>query len=413
MTDNSGPFSDYPLPYQSYDDMADVFRQYVSPGKLDLWEGFGFKLVLGKRNGITFTDAYSGKEYINCHVNGGCYNLGHNNPRVVQAVQEALGKLDIANHHFGSPLRAQLGERLSATTGHALSRVVYGVSGGEAIDVAIKAARAHTGRQKIVSAQGGYHGHTGLSLAAGDPEYRELYHATLPDFVQVPWDDPEAMAQAVDSNTAAVLLEGIPATMGMCPPSEGYFQAVRQACDAVGAAFIVDEVQSGLGRTGKIWSYQHDGIVPDILVTGKGLSGGIYPITATLMTPEIHEILSRNPTSHISTFGGAELGCVAALAVLDIIEEPGFLKRVTELGERFEEELHNLPFRLRRRGMFMGLEFEEESQAFLTLLRLFEAGVFPFPSGNDRRVLQFLPPLTITDDEASDLIGRVQQVCTE
>jgi len=131
------------------------------------------------------------------------------------------------------------------------------------------------------------------------------------------------------------------------------------------------------------------------------------------MTPEIHEILSRNPTSHISTFGGAELGCVAALAVLDIIEEPGFLKRVTELGERFEEELHNLPFRLRRRGMFMGLEFEEESQAFLTLLRLFEAGVFPFPSGNDRQVLQFLPPLTITDDEASDLIGRVQQVCTE
>lgn len=393
--------------------MTTVFREYVAPGKLDFWESFDVKIVLGEREGIYFTDAYTGKRYINCHANGGCYNLGHNHPAVVEAVREGLGKVDIGNHHFASPYRARLAERLSATTGHALSRVVFGVSGGEAIDLAIKAARAKTGSRKIVSTHGGYHGHTGLAVAAGDAEYRDPFLADLPDFVQVPWDDAKAMAQAIDDDTAAVLLESIPATMGMCPPSNGYFEAVRKACDAAGVCLILDEVQSGLGRTGKIWSYEHDGIVPDILVTGKGLSGGVYPITATLMTPEVHEPLNQHPTAHVSTFGGAELGCMAALAVLDTIEAPGFLDDVTRKGERIAEAFSDMPFKLRQRGMFMGLEFEEESHAILALLKLFEAGVFPFPSGHDRRVLQFLPPLTITDDELDDLVARVQKVCAE
>lgn len=404
------PLGDFPLPYASYEELAKVFREHVSPGKIDMWESYGASIVLGPRQGIYFTDVYTGKKYINCHSNGGNYNLGHCNPRVSDAVRNVLGKLDVGNHHFASPWRAKLAERLSATTEHKLPRAVFGVSGGEAIDLAIKAVRAKTGRQKIVSAHGGYHGHTGLALATGDPSFRDLFGANPEGFVQVDWDDADAMEAAIDDDTAGVILESLPATMGMCIPSRGYFARVRELCDRSGACFILDEVQSGLGRTGKFWSYQHDGVVPDAIVSAKGLGGGIYPISATLMTKELHEPLNQNPTIHVSTMGGSEIGCVAALEVLDIVDEPGFLDRVTELAARFAEAFADLPFELRQRGLFMGMKFDDEAKAFMTLLRLFGEGVFPFPSGNDRTVLQFLPPMIISDEEAEDLIARIRKV---
>ena len=397
-------------PYASLEDLARVFREHVAPGKLALFEKVGLAFVLGRRQGIWFEDAYTGRRYVNCHCNGGVFNLGHCNPRVSEAVRDALGRLDIGNHHFLSGYRARVAERLSATTGHALPRVVFGVSGGEAIDVAIKVARGAAGRSGVVSARGGYHGHTGLALAAGDPSYREAFGANLPGFLQVPFDDLAAMDEAVGDGTAAVILEAIPATLGMPIPRAGYFAAVRRLCSERGARLIVDEVQTGLGRTGRWWGYQHEGITPDAIVTGKGLSGGIFPITATLLTPEMHAVLDggADPFVHVSTFGGAELGCVAAGAVLDVVGEPGFLERVTELSERFAKGFEGLPVDLRRRGLFMGLCFGSAEAALGGLARLFEAGVFAFPAGNDRRVLQFLPPLVISDPEAEDLITRVR-----
>jgi putrescine aminotransferase len=208
-----------------------------------------------------------------------------------------------------------------------------------------------------------------------------------------------------------VLLEAVPATLGMPIPNSGYFAAIRKLCDERGARLLVDEVQTGLGRTGRWWGIQHESVIPDALITGKGLSGGIYPITATLLTQEMHEVLDSptNPFVHISTYGGAELGCVAAQAVLDIIGEPGFLDHVAALSERFEQAFAPLPFELRRRGLFMGLRFGSETEALGALLRIIQQGVFCFPAGNDRTVLQFLPPLILSDAEAADLIGRVER----
>ncbi len=398
-----------PQPFASYEELAAVFREHVAPGKLAFYEGRGLQLVMGRREGIWFEDAYTGMRLINCHCNGGVFNLGHCNPQVTGAVAEALGTLDIANHHFASGHRARLAQRLSATTDHALPRVVYGVSGGEAIDLAIKAARGTTGRQKVVSAKGGYHGHTGLGLAAGDSAFRDPFGPNLPGFVQVPFNDSVAMEQAIDDETAAVLLEPIPATLGMPMPKEGYLPEVRRLCTERGACLLADEVQTGLGRTGRWWGYQHEGIVPDAIITGKGLSGGIYPITATLLTKRLHEVLDGgdNPFLHISTFGGAELGCVAANAVLELVGAPGFLERITDLSARFGQAFEPLPFQLRRRGLFMGLAFASENEAFGALLRLLQQGVFSFPAGNDKAVLQFLPPLIISDEETDDLIERV------
>ncbi len=398
-------------PYADFESLAQDFREHVAPGKLAFFENAGMPVILGRRQGIWFEDTYTGKRFINCHCNGGVFNLGHCNPRISDALRAALGRLDIGNHHFPSGHRARLAARLSASTAHRLPRIVFGVSGGEAVDLAIKTARGSTGKPRIVSAAGGYHGHTGLAMATGDPSFRECFGPSLPDFVQVPFNNMEAMEEAIDDQTAAVILEAIPATLGMPLPQSGYFSETRRLCSERGARLIVDEIQTGLGRTGKWWGYLHEDIAPDAITAGKGLSGGIYPITATLMTEEMHAVLDggADPFVHISTFGGAELGCVVANAVLDIVEEAGFMERVSELSERISAGLAGLPFELRRRGLFMGLGFASSEKAILALLKLFEAGVFVFPAGNDRRVLQFLPPLVISDTECADLIERVQR----
>lgn len=398
-------------PYDQRASAARAFREHVNRGKVETYERMGFDVLMGEREGCVFRDAYSGRELINCHGNGGVFNLGHRNPRVLAALSRALEHLDIGNHHLISGWRARLAERLVATTGGALSGVVFAVAGGEAVDLAIKVARARTGRRGVVSARGGYHGHTGLAMATGDEQYLAPFGPRPEHFSQVPFDDIDALERAVDDHTAAVILEPIPATLGMPIPRPGYLAQVARVCRERGAVFIVDEVQTGLGRTGRVWAYQHEGVEPDVLVTGKGLSGGLYPIAATLMTRELHALFDRHPFVHISTFGGAELGCAVALEVLEVLEEPGFLERVTALGQYFQRELGaRQSFTLRQRGLFMGLAFKVAGAGMFATKALYDAGVFAIYANNDTSVLQLLPPLTIDDATAERVVRTVTRL---
>lgn len=398
-----------PQPYASRTEAEASFADHVNRGKVEAFRSLGLELVMGAREGVRFQDAYDDRWYVNCHCNGGVFNLGHRHPEVVAAVRRALDDLDIGNHHLVSGWRARLGERLAATTDGALPGVVFGVSGGEAVDLAIKVARAATGRVGVVSAVGGYHGHTGLALAAGDPAYRDPFGPNPPGFRQVPFDDVAALDEAVGDDTALVLLEPIPATLGMPIPSPGYLAGVREVCDRRGALLAFDEVQTGLGRTGTVWYHRQEDVTPDLLITGKGLSGGVYPITATLMTADLFAFFDTHPFIHVSTFGGAEPGCLAALAVLDVIERPGFLERVTAVGERIERDLAGMPFTVRRRGMFMGLAFDDGAGGLLATKQVIDQGVFAIFANNDPSVLQFLPPLVIADEELDDLLARVHR----
>ena len=398
-------------PTQPYADRAAAtaaFAEHVNRGKVIAFDALGLDIVMGEREGPWFADAYSGARYWNCHCNGGVFNLGHRNPTVVQAVRDGLDGLDIGNHHFVSGYRARVAERLAASTGGRLSGVVFGVSGGEAVDLAIKVARGHTGRLGVISAVGGYHGHTGLAMAAGEPSYREPFGPNPPEFVQVPYNDLDAMGAAIDDTTACVLLEAIPATLGFPLPEPGYLAGVQALCRDRGALLAIDEVQTGLGRTGTVWYHEQEGVEPDLVVTGKGLSGGVFPITATLMTPEVHGFFDEHPFVHISTFGGAELGCVAAGAVLDIVTEPAFLDRVEALGQRFEAGFEGAPFAVRRRGLVMGLVLPEEGGALFATAALIRAGVFAIFANHDTSVLQFMPPLVLTDAEADEIIAAVR-----
>jgi acetylornithine/succinyldiaminopimelate/putrescine aminotransferase len=394
------------------------FARHVSSGKAAFFTQAGIDFVTGERQGIYLSDL-DGKRLINCHCNGGVFNLGHRNPRVIAALQRALAAYDIGNHHLMSGVRATLAERLAALSPGDIKRVVFGVSGGEAVDLSLKLARAHTRRPKIISALGGYHGHTGLALAAGDESYRKPFEPLSPGFVQVPFGDLAALDAAMGEDTAAVIFETIPATLGVAIPPEDFFAGVRKLCDRWGAVMIMDEVQTGLGRCGKVWGIDSYGVTPDIIVTGKGLSGGIYPITATLYGDHLNPFLNENPFIHISTFGGSELGCLVAQEVLDILEEPGFLEHVRAMAALFEAGFARLieghPLVLveaRQKGLMMGLKLADPRCGPWMTAAGFQSGILTIFANNDPSVIQVLPPLIIQEDEVLQVLVILDHMLT-
>jgi acetylornithine/succinyldiaminopimelate/putrescine aminotransferase len=395
-------------------EVFDLFARHISSGKARFFQSIGIDFVLGERQGPYLRDISGKKEIIDCHCNGGVFNLGHRNGEILAALRESLEALDIGNHHLVSEQRALLAARLAQTSPGELPYTVFGVSGGEAVDLAIKVARGYTGKEKIISAKGAYHGHTGLALATGDEKYRAPFGPASPGFVQVPFNDVQALQEALDDRTAAVILETIPATYGVAIPSDDYLPQVREACTVRGALLIADEIQTGLGRTGKLWGVEHYAVEPDIMVIGKGLSGGIFPLSATCFRAELESVFHEDPFIHVSTFGGAEVGCPVAMKVLEISSDPHFLEHVQEMADFFREgfgglqEKHpNIVVRLRQLGLMMGIEMSNEMCGPLFSKAAYEAGFLSVYANNDTRVAQFLPPLIIDRALAKELLAKV------
>jgi putrescine aminotransferase len=396
------------------------FSNHVSSGKAAFFTSFGLDFVFGRREGPFVWDATGNKRLINCNCNGGVFNLGHLNPKICQVLKDCIEELDIGNHHFISEQRGLLAEKLACLTPGDITYTVFGVGGGEAIDCAIKLSRGYTKKLKVISAKGGYHGHTGLALAAGDDKYRDLFGPQLPGFVQVPFNDRDALKSALDDNTAAVIFEAVPATLGMPIPDTDYYSYVKSLCEGKGAIFIIDEVQTGLGRTGKLWGIEHFNVIPDIMVLGKGLSGGVYPISATCFKPELQSVFHENPFSHLSTFGGAELGCRVALAVLEESSRPEFLTHVRRISAIFTREFDNLKkrhpeilVRLRQLGLMMGMEMVNENCGPIMSKACYDNGLLCIYANNDTSICQLLPPLIIEEDLAHEIIERLDKSLLE
>ena len=395
------------------------FSEHVSSGKVAFFDAAGIDFILGKREGAMMWDIAGEKQLINCHCNGGVFNLGHHNSEIIKTLQMSLEKFDIGNHHLISEPRAELGAKLAELLPGDITFTVFGVSGGEAIDLAIKIARGYTKRNKIISAVGGYHGHTGYALAAGDSKFADPFGVVAQGFVKTPFNDIEALKQNIDKQTAAVIFETIPATLGMPIPDNDFYQNVRELCDKNGALMIIDEIQTGFGRTGKLWGIEHYGAVPDIIALGKGMSGGIYPMSATCFTPKLESVFHQDPFAHISTFGGAEVGCAVALKVLQLSSQPSFLAHVNDLANIFRQGFQQLRqkhpsllVQLRQLGLMMGIEFTDPQLGPLFTKAAFEAGFFSVYAANDTRVAQFLPPLIIEDAMAVELLERVDAALT-
>ena len=401
---------------RSNTDIVNLFARHVSSGKAAFFESAGVSFAPGKRQGPYLWDTAGEKRLIDCHCNGGVFNLGHRNPEIIEVLVQSLQELDIGNHHLISEQRAVLGSMLAGVTPAGLTYTVFGVGGGEAVDLAIKVARGYTGRDKVVSAKGGYHGHTGFALAAGDETYRVPFGSMAPGFVQVPFNDIGVLEQAVDDDTAAVIFETIPATYGIAIPDQEFYVQVRELCDRRGALLIIDEIQTGLGRTGKLWGVEHFNVVPDIMVIGKGLSGGIYPIAATCFREEYEVVFHKDPFIHVSTFGGAEVGCPVAMKVLEISSDPAFLSHVQEIADVFSGGFKGLKERhpeilvgLRQLGLMMGIEMPNEQCGPLFSKAAYDNGVLSVFAKNDPRVSQLLPPLIIDRALAEEILERVDK----
>jgi len=397
-----------------------AFAEYSQPAKAKMWQEYGMALVLGRREGPYMWDMDDGQPFFNLHTNGGTYNLGHRNPEIIRVVKEALDEIDIGNGHLISKARGELAEMLAGLMPGDLRYTIFGVSGGEAVDLAIKVARGFTKRATIISAVGGYHGHTGLALATGDAKYRDPFGPQPPGFKQVPFADINSLEKAIDGHTAAVILETVPATLGIAVPPPDYYPAVRDLCTRKGILLIMDEVQTGFGRTGKLWAFEHYGIIPDIVVLGKGSSGGIYPITATVLREPLIHIFDDDPFAHVSTFGGSEIGCRVMQKVLEISSAPAFLDHVNSLAKIFSDGAEELRrkhggifVRLRQLGLFMGLELADEFSSMMLCATAYRNGLFMVYANNERKVCQCLPPLIISHSEAHEILERLDKSLDE
>jgi len=398
------------------EEIFEEFASFVSYGKVEIYRGLGFDFVPGRREGCYIWDIEGRKRLLNCRSSGGVFNLGHRHPVTTEALRSALNELDCGDHLLISEQRAALAKRLAGLLPGDLTYTVFSVSGGEAIDLAIKLARGHTGRAGVISVSGGYHGTTGLATAAGDPKWKDKFGPMTPGFSQVPFGDLEALEPAVGEDTAAVLLETYPATGGVQVPPDGYFQGLREICDRTGALWIDDEVQTGLGRTGTLWAVDEYGLTPDIMVLGKGMSGGIYPLSATCISERLELFFRDDPFIHISTGGGTELGCVVTMAMLDVITAPGFLEHVRAMGELLEEGLVQLGERhpdvqagFRRKGLMAGVDMVEEPMGLLLTMELYKNGVLALFADNNPRTMIIMPPLVAGEMEIGEVLEALER----
>jgi acetylornithine/succinyldiaminopimelate/putrescine aminotransferase len=410
-------------------ELLKLYAKHVNGPKVKFFKSVGLGLIPGERNGIKLKTLAGPKqtdpplELYNCRTSGGVYNLGHCNPRIFQTVKDALDAgLDIGDHILLSEQRALLGKKLADLLPGDINKTTFGVSGGEAIDCAIKFSRAYTKRRGCVSAIGGYHGHTGFALATGDPNFKDNFLWDLPEFKQVPFGDTEALRKVVTEDTACVILETIPATAGILIPENGYFAEVREICENKGVMMIIDEVQAGLGRTGHLWAiygglYPNEKIIPDFMVLGKGMSSSIYPISTCSYKPFIEKaVFKKDPFIHISTTGGSDIGCVIALEMLEIQSDPNFLNHVKEMGkifkkglEEIKERFPNLIKEVRGRGLMWGIEFYNEEDSQLAMLFIIKEGVLLDYCGNKKDTLKILPPLIVEKNDLEEILLRIRE----
>jgi acetylornithine/succinyldiaminopimelate/putrescine aminotransferase len=397
-------------------EIIEINRKFVCPEKIKIFNDIGINLVIGKREGPYIYDV-DGKKFIDLHINGGTYNLGHCPPQIIKALNKALEMgLDIGNHHFPSSQRGRLAQKLVELSPGDMKSVVFASGGSEAVDVAIKSARHATKRKKIVSIDHGFHGRTGLSGSVGDTKNAQFFLSDTPDIsVGVPFNDINKMEDALKADdVAAVIIETIPATLGFPLPEQNYLSDVKLLCEKYGALYIADEIQTGLGRSGKLWAIEHYGVNPDILVTAKGLSGGIYPVAAAVLNKKAGAWLYEDGFAHISTFGGSEIGCYVGRKVLDIVSDLKLLSDVNTISAYLSESLKNLqkkyPYLLeiRQKGFIAGLKFDGEIAGIEMVKALYDNGIWAMIAGYDYSVIQFKPYI-YTDKSLVDDIIKIME----
>ena len=371
-----------------------------------------FPVTIEKGVGAHVWDV-DGKEYIDCMGGYGVALVGHQNQRVNNAIKEQIDKIITVHSSLYNKTREEFLKTLIALTPKGLTQVHLNNSGAEAIEAAMKFARKFTGKKGMVAMKGSYHGKSfgALSLTF-NPKYRKAFAPLVEKVSFASYGDIESLRSVIDDDTAFVILEPIQGESGIIVAPDGFLQEVRKLCDEKGILLIFDEIQAGLGRTGRLWACDHWNTVPDILCLAKGIAGGV-PMGATVVRPDILDSMGKG--EHSSTFGGNPISCAAGTAALKALTEDGLIENSEKMGKMFKEgleklkEKHNIIREIRGKGLMIGIEMKFEVRDIL--MGLIKEGVLMLYSG--RNILRILPPLVISEEDVTKVLHALDSVLSE
>jgi len=398
---------------------VEAFRNHINPGFLEYRKATN---VEGAEAVVEWSDAgpnsyrdVTGREYIDCLGGFGIFNVGHRHPKVVKAVTDQIRRQPLHSQDLLDPLRAMLAKTLAMLTPSGLDFAFFCNSGTEAVEGALKLARSFDpAKQTIVAATKGFHGKSYGSLSASaKAEFRRPFGPMLPNIEHVPFNDLLALrdmmtsCKAVGEDVGAVLLEPIQGEGGVNIPSDDYLPGVRDLCDEFGALLILDEVQTGMGRTGKMFCCEHYGVAPDLMCLAKAFGGGVMPAGAVVGRRDIFARLFDNPFLHTSTFGGNPLACAAALATVNVLIEERLPQRAAAMGERMLDGIRraaaahdDLVVDARGKGLLMAIEFRTNEIGFEFGKRMLDRGVLVSGTLVNALTIRIEPPLTIAEEQA-------------
>jgi acetylornithine/LysW-gamma-L-lysine aminotransferase len=369
-------------------------------------------VVITRGKGALLWDI-NGKEYVDCMGSYGVALLGHSHPKIVKAVCEQAETLISCHASLYNNKRTEFLQKLMRITPKSLNKAFLSNSGAESVECAIKLARKYTGKPEIIAVMGGYHGKTmGALSATWDKKYRKPFQPLIPEFMHVPPDNLEKLAEAITDKTAAVLLEPIRGEGGVRVPPDDFLPGVRELCDEKGLLFILDEVQTSFGRTGKLFGCEHWGVTPDVMCLAKPFAGGL-PIGITVAKEPVMSAFKVG--EHSSTFSGSPLVCAAACAAVDVLVKEKLAERAANLGGYFKDKLEALQTKYKIvkevRGLGLMLAMELRYDVRNIILKTMDKGVLMLDAG--RNVLRFLPPLVIEKEQIDKTISVLDEVIGE
>ena len=392
----------------------------VSSSFIELEEKYGahnyhpLDVVIERGEGVWVYDV-EGRKYLDCLAAYSAVNQGHCHPRIMQAVVDQMKRVTLTSRAFRNDQLPLLYKMLHDLTGYDMSLPMN--SGAEAVETAVKAARkwayyvkgVRPGKAEIIACANNFHGRTTTIVSfSTDEQYRDGYAPFTPGFVMVPYGDADALERAINPNTAAFIVEPIQGEAGIVIPPDGYLKRVEALCRANNVLFVADEIQSGLGRTGKLFAHQWEGVRPDMITIAKALSGGYYPISAVLARREVLGVF--NPGDHGSTFGGNPLACAVARAALQVLIDEQLVERSAEMGGYFLDKLRTVQSpaikEVRGRGLWIGVELHGHARPYCE--RLMQEGVLCKETHD--HVIRLAPPLVITREEIDWAFDRIRKV---
>ncbi len=404
------------------------FNDYVNPGFLKYRKSVSndYTAIEWSDSTCRFRDIH-GREYIDCLGGYGTLNMGHRHPKIVAAVKAQLDRQAIHSQELLDPLRGLLSKLLADITPGDLQYSFLTSSGTEAVEGALKLSRLHTGRLNYIAAVDGFHGKSMGSLGAtAKADFRKAFLPLVPAFHHVPFGDLyslEKMLWSLDKvgeDVAAVLLEPIQGEGGVILPPDDYLQEVRALCNHYGCLLILDEIQTGMGRTGKLWASEHWGVIPDILCIGKSFGGGIMPAGAFMSNAKIWQKMIPNPFLHSSTFGGNPLACAAAIAAIHVTLSENLPEKAASTGAHFLKRLQQLSCEfpdilseVRGKGLMIGMEFPDDDIGFEVAKGLYDRGVLVAGTMLNARVIRIEPPLAMPHDDVNRVLEILHETLLE